>query len=81
MAIRRGRVDTDKAAPGSLGNAITVLQPLIAGSYQFAPTAGLIHTMCSTGYDVDCYTGSHDPDPTWHLIPPDYISSAEDDYR
>ncbi|XP_069687258.1 homeobox protein Nkx-2.5-like [Periplaneta americana] len=37
--------------------------------------------MCSTGYDVDCYAGAHDPDPTWHLIPPDYISSPEEDYR
>jgi hypothetical protein len=37
--------------------------------------------MCSTGYDVDCYPGSHEADPTWHLIPPDYIGSAEDDYR
>jgi cyclophilin family peptidyl-prolyl cis-trans isomerase len=81
MTITRGRVNKDKTAPGTLGNLITLLQPLIAGFYQFAPAVRIIHRMCSTGYDVDCYGGGHDPDPTWHLIPPDYIHSAEDDYR
>jgi len=81
MLITQGRVNIDKAPPRTLGNLITVLQPLIAGFYQFAPAVRINHRMCSTGYDVDCYGGGHDPDPTWHLIPPDYIHSAEEDYR
>jgi hypothetical protein len=83
MMITRGRVNKDKAASGTLGNPITLLQPLIAGLYQFAPAVRIqvIHRMCSTGYDVDCYGAGHDTDATWHLIPPDYIHSAEDDYR
>jgi hypothetical protein len=81
MMITWGRVNIDKAPPGTLGNLIRVLQPLIAGFYQFAPVVCIIHRMCSTGYDVECYGVGHDPDPTWHLIPPDYIHSAEEDYR
>ena len=79
--ITRGRVNIDKAPPRTLGNPITELRPLIAGSYQFAPAVRIKQRMCSTGYDVDCYSGGHDPDPTWHLIPPDYIHSPEEEYR